>query len=338
MGVASREGDVAVGLDIGGTKVLGIAVELRSGTVLAERRVPTPRGEPEVVEALGEVVDALAGACGRRLRAVGVGAAGLVDTHGVLRYGPNLPGVVDLDLVGLLGARTGLPVAVDNDATAATVAEHRLGAAREVTDALYVALGTGIGGGLVLDGAIRRGAHGFGGELGHVVVDPDGPVCGCGRRGCWERLASGSALGEQARAAVQAGRGQALLDAASTTRAAEVSGEHAVAAAAAGHPEGLAVMQGFARWVALGLAGFVNALDPAVVVIGGGVVEAGPVLMDPLRTAVADLLVGARHRPVVPIVPAVFGEHAAAVGAALLGADALAPGTGSATPGSPAQR
>ncbi|QGG95574.1 ROK family protein [Actinomarinicola tropica] len=318
-------GDAAVGLDIGGTKILGLAVDLGSGEVLAERRVPTPQGRAEVADALGTVVDALAEGSGRPIRAVGVGAAGLVDTSGVLRYGPNLPGVVDLDLVGLLGDRLGLPVAVDNDATAATVAEHRLGAARGVDDALYVALGTGIGGGIVLDGALRRGAHGFGGELGHVVIDPDGPLCGCGRQGCWERLASGSALGEQAREAVLDGRGAGILAAAGAERADDVTGEHAVAAAAAGDPEGLAVMAAFARWVALGLAGFVNALDPSVVVIGGGVVEAGPVLLDPLRSAVADLIIGSSHRPPVPVLPAVFGEHAAAVGAALLAADALRP-------------
>lgn len=322
---ASEVGEAAVGLDIGGTKVLGLAVDLSTGAILAERRIPTPKGQLEVVEGLSSLVDLLGSDAGRPLRAVGVGAAGLVDTSGVLRYGPNLPGVVDLDLVDVLGSRTGLPVAVDNDATAATVAEHRLGAARDVADALYVALGTGIGGGIVLDGALRRGANGFGGELGHTVIDPDGPLCGCGRHGCWERMASGSALGEQARAAVAAGRGDGILAAAGVLDVALVSGEHAVAAAAAGDPGGLDVMDRFARWIALGLSGLINALDPAVVVIGGGVVEAGTVLMQPLRAAVAELVVGARHRPPVPIVPAVFGEHAGAVGAALLAADAVAP-------------
>src|SRR5688572_19238691 len=134
-------GQTAFGLDIGGTKILGLAVELSSGRVLAEHRVPTPTGESEVTDALAGLVATLADASGRAPAAVGVGAAGLVDVTGVLRYSPNLPGVVDLDVVGELGRRTGVPVAVDNDATAATVAEHRLGAARHVDDAIYVALG-----------------------------------------------------------------------------------------------------------------------------------------------------------------------------------------------------
>lgn len=326
-------GQTAFGLDIGGTKILGLAVELSSGRVLAEHRVPTPTGESEVTDALAGLVATLADASGRAPAAVGVGAAGLVDVTGVLRYSPNLPGVVDLDVVGELGRRTGVPVAVDNDATAATVAEHRLGAARHVDDAIYVALGTGIGGGVVLDGSIRRGAHGFGGEFGHMIIVPDGPLCGCGQKGCWERLASGSALGEQARAAVAAGSAPGIAAAArvGTDGVVEVSGEHAVAAAADGDPGARAVVAAYARWVALGIAGLVNALDPAVVVIGGGVVEAGDVLMSPLRSAVADLLLGSAHRPPVPVEPAVFGEHAAAVGAALIAADHIdvaAGGTG----------
>ncbi|MBK5224337.1 MAG: ROK family protein [Acidimicrobiia bacterium] len=312
---------MAVGLDIGGTKVLGLAIDVESGAVLAEHRVLTPDGGTAVMSALTGVVDDLQRRAGRRAEAVGVGAAGLVDSSGVLRMGPNLPGVIDLDLVGGLHRHAGVPVVVDNDATAATVAEHRLGAARGATDAIYVALGTGIGGGVILDGAIRRGANGFGGEFGHMVIDPTGPRCGCGQVGCWEQRASGSALGDLARAAVDEGRAPGL--AALVGPGDAVSGEQAVAAAAAGDPAGLAVLDEFARWVALGLAALVNALDPAVVVIGGGVVEAGAVLMTPLRRQFTAFLMGAEHRPAVPVVPAHFGEHAAAVGAALLAADAI---------------
>ena len=309
----------ALGLDIGGTKVLGLAVDVATGTVVAEHRVPTPSGSDALIDVLVGVVEVLGASSGGVARSVGVGAAGLVDGAGVLRFGPNLPGVVGLDLVGRLEQRLGLPVAVDNDATAAAVAEHRLGAARGVADAVYVALGTGIGGGIVLGGEIRRGAHGFAGELGHMVIDPGGPLCGCGQRGCWEQLASGSALGELARGAVADGRGEGILRHAAG--AGVVEGEHAVAAASEGDPGGLAVLDEFARWVAVGLASLVNLLDPAVIVIGGGVVEAGDLLMRPVRAAFGELVVGAAHRPEVPIVPAAFGEHAAAVGAALIGAE-----------------
>lgn len=321
-------GEVSIGLDVGGTKVLGLVVDPADGTVLAEHRVPTPAGGAELLAVLVDLSRRLGSDTGLVASAVGVGAAGLVDAAGVLRYGPNLPGIVDLDLAGELTSRLGVPVRVDNDATAGTVAEHRLGAARTFDDAVYVALGTGIGGGLVVGGDVRRGANGFGGEIGHMVVDPRGPRCPCGLTGCWERRASGSALGDQARAAVAAGEapGIAAIAAASGADPTSVSGEHAVAAAAAGDVGGVAVLAGFARWIAVGLAGLVNALDPAVVVVGGGVVEAGDVLMRPLRAAVDELLVGAAHRPRVEIVPAHFGEHAVAVGAALLAAETAATG------------
>jgi glucokinase len=316
----ARDAALAVGLDIGGTKILGVAVDLGTGTRLAEQKVATPTGRDEVVEALGHVVDALAAEVGRRPVGVGIGAAGLVDVDGVLRYGPNLPGVVDLDLRGALHERTGVAVVVDNDATTATVAEHRLGAARGVADVVYVALGTGIGGGIVLDGAVRRGAHGFGGELGHMMIDRSGPLCACGRRGCWEAIASGTALGRLARRAVDDGRAPGVLAAAGGVADA-VGGEQAVAAAAEGDPGAQAVLEEYAGAVAVGIVSLVNALDPAVVVIGGGVVEAGDLLMSPLREIVHSQVMGATHRPFVPVVPAAFGGRSAAIGAAVMAGD-----------------
>jgi glucokinase len=304
----------AVGLDIGGTKVLGLAVDPTTGVVLDERREATPDGAEALVELLGDVATALVPP-GEVLAAAGVGIAGLVDTQGVLRYSPNLPGIVDLDLAGRLGDRLGVTVVVDNDATSATVAEHRHGAGVGVDDLVYVALGTGIGGGLVLDGEVRRGAHGFGGEFGHMVVDPDGPVCACGRRGCWERFASGNALGELARERAGAGVAPGIL-ALAGGRVDAVTGEHAVAAAATGDDAALAVLEAFGDAVALGISALVASLDPSMVVVGGGVVDAGDLVMDPIRAAVARRIMGGAHRPAVPVVPAAFGGRSAAIGAA----------------------
>jgi glucokinase len=281
---------------------------------------PTPAGGDEIVEELGRVVTALAEQVGGSPVGVGVGAAGLVDVDGVLRYGPNLPGIVDLDLRGALRVRTNLLVTVDNDATAATVAEHRFGAGRGVADMVYVALGTGIGGGIVLDGKVRRGAHGFGGEIGHMVVDTDGPACACGRRGCWEAVASGNALGALARRVVTEGRAPGVLAAAGGDIA-QVGGEEAVAAAAEGDPGGRIILEEYARAVALGVISLVNALDPAVVVIGGGVVDGGDPVMVPLREAVRHHVMGVTHRPFVPVLPAAFGGHSAAIGAAVMAGD-----------------
>ncbi|MGY6500243.1 MAG: ROK family protein [Acidimicrobiales bacterium] len=309
------------GLDIGGTKIAGVVVDDPSGTVTAVDRVETPATGADLVAAMHGLIGSLADRSGTDPLSVGVGIAGLIDADGVMRYGPNLPGVIDLDVAGELSPLTGTPVLVDNDATCGALAEHAVGAARGIDQAVVVALGTGIGGGVVLDGRLRRGAHRMAGEIGHLLVDPAGPLCGCGQRGCWEQFASGNALGRQARDAARAGRADALV-AAVGGRIDDVAGEHVAAAAADGDPGALQVLDGFARWVAVGLSGLVNILDPEIIVIGGGLVEMGDLLLDPVRHHLDGLCVGAGHRPVVPVVPAVLGEHAAAIGAALLGAEA----------------
>ncbi|MGH9282337.1 MAG: ROK family protein, partial [Acidimicrobiales bacterium] len=180
----------AVGIDVGGTKCLGVALD-GAGAVVAEHRVPTPDGPAELLVVLVDLVEALEPAA-----AVGVGLPGLVTIDGVLVLAPNLPGAADLDVQASLRARwPEAAIRVDNDATCAGWAEARVGAARGCSDAILVTLGTGIGGGIVSAGRVLRGAHGFAGELGHMVVDPNGPPCPCGQRGCWERFASGRGLG-----------------------------------------------------------------------------------------------------------------------------------------------
>jgi glucokinase len=309
---------VRFGVDLGGTKLFGVAVDPESGHIVAEHRAETPLGGPEIVDTLERVVTTLETATGTDADCVGIGAAGLVDEHGVLRFGPNLPGVIDLDLPGELGRRLGARVVVDNDVTCSAVAEHRLGAARGIENAVVVALGTGIGGAVIADGAIRRGAHHMAGEFGHLLVDPGGPPCGCGRNGCWEQFASGSALGRLARTWARSGRLPQVLHRAGGSVDA-VESEHLTAAALVGDPEALAALDEFGRWVAVGLAGLVNVLDPELVVIGGGLVTTGDALLDPIREHLGRLVVGAGHRPVVPVLPATAGPASAAVGAALLG-------------------
>lgn len=196
----------------------------------------------------------------------------------------------------LAGAR----VRVENDASCAAWGEYAFGSARGARTALVVTQGTGIGGGIVHDGRLFRGAHGFGGEIGHMVVDPDGPPCPCGKRGCWERYASGSALGAMGSEAF--GR--------------KVRGEEVTAAAAGGDAAAIDVLAKFGWWVALGLANLTELIDPDVVVLGGGLVEAGELLLGPTREAFAQLVQGWAHRPAVEIVPAALGERAGAIGAA----------------------
>jgi glucokinase len=239
---------------------------------------------------------------------------GLVDRGGVVRSAPHLP-LAEFALADELAGRLGVPVVVDNDATCAAWAEWRLGAARDRSDVVVVTLGTGIGAGIVSGGRLMRGAHGFAGEVGHMIVDPDGPPCPCGQRGCWERFASGSALGAAARKAAAAGELPRVVDLAGGDAAA-VQGEHLTAAAADGDGPALEVLGRFAWWLGLGLANLANAFDPEAFVMGGGVLEAGPLLLPPTRDAFAALVEAADHRPEVPIVLAELGDRAGAIGAA----------------------
>jgi glucokinase len=305
-----------LGLDVGGTKVLGVVLE-DDGTVVAEHREPTRRDAPGLLERLQAVATALRGQV-PDLVAVGVGLPGLVDRAGTLRFAPNLPGIVEVPVGPVLAEALGLPVRADNDATCAAWAEHQLGAAAGTDTSLLVTLGTGIGGGIVVDGRLVRGANGFAGEVGHMVVDDGGIPCACGRRGCWERYASGSALGHQARTLVAGGGGARLVELAGGDPEA-VTGEHVTAAAAEGDPDASAVLDGFADWFALGLANLIHAFDPSRCVIGGGLVAAGDVVFDPIRTALSEVrLVAPEHRPPVEVVPATLGARAGAIGAALV--------------------
>ena len=183
----------AGGIDVGGTKVLGVVLDDEHRVVRVERAA-TPRGAEALVQVLAQVAVAL-GPVAR----LGVGAAGLVTRDGVLRAGPNLPGITELRLRDELADRLGRDVMVDNDATCACYAEWQLGAGRGAHDLALITLGTGIGAGFVVGGELQRGAQGFAGEPGHMIVDPNGRLCVCGQRGCWERYASGSGLADVAR-------------------------------------------------------------------------------------------------------------------------------------------
>ena len=282
-----------------------------AGAVLREARLSTPAGTDALLDVLDAVALALA-----PYDSFGVGAAGLVSTDGVWRAAPNVTGVWDFPLEARLTARLGHPVAVDNDATCATLAEWQAGAAFGASDVVLVTLGTGIGGGIVSGGRLVRGANGFAGEPGHVVVDPNGPPCVCGRRGCWDRYASGSGLARLAREAATGGRLARVVARAGDAEA--VRGEHVQFAAREGDHEALVVIDQWAWWVALGLVNLANLLDPEVVVMGGGLTGAVDLVLAPVRRHFADLLYAPTHRRHPRIEMAALGEQAGAIGAALL--------------------
>jgi glucokinase len=316
---------VAYGIDIGGTKVLGVALD-RADQVVAEARVPTPRGAARITA--GDVADAVATVVAELTTAlegrsmgdpapVGVGAPGMVDRNGHLRFAPNLPEAQGVDWAELIGARLdGHTVVVENDANFAVLAEYRLGAARGYRHVLMVTLGTGIGGGIVVDGRLEVGSAGFAGEIGHMVVDPAGPPCPCGRRGCWERFASGAGLGVRAREAALAGRLVEVVKIAGGDPE-SVRGEDVSAAAAAGDPDARRVIEEVGWWLGFGLANLACVLDPECFVLGGGLVRAGDLLLDSARSTFAELVEGGNRRPGAAIVPAAFDERAGAVGGAL---------------------
>jgi glucokinase len=305
----------SVGVDIGGTKMLGVVLD--AGRVITARKVPTP---PEAGALLDELAALIAGLTAGTPGAVGIGAPGMVDEAGVLRGSAHLPNLVEVALAEEVSRRLGgARVRVGNDATCAGWAEQVMGASRGIGDALMVTLGTGIGGGIVAGGRLLGGANGYAGEIGHMIVERHGPPCPCGQRGCWERMASGSGLGRLGRDWAVAGRAPALVALAGGDPEG-VRGEHVTVAARAGDAAAEALMAELGWWLALGLANLANVLDPGIIVIGGGLVEAGEVLMAPARRSFVALVERYSARRGLRLEAAALGEQAGAIGAALLGA------------------
>lgn len=300
----------AVGIDVGGTKCRGVALD-DDGMIVADRRVATPQDPDELVAVLARMASDLGAD-----ESLGVGVPGLVDTDGVLLAAPNVTAVKMLPLRERLQRATGLRVAVDNDNTVACLAEWRLGAARGLDDVVLVGLGTGIGGGIVSGGHLQRGAHGFAGEAGHMIVERDGRPCPCGQRGCWERYASGQALAVHAREAAQAGRLERVTRLVGSIE--DIRGEDVTAAALAGDDDARDVVTTFAGWVALGLVNLANVLDPGMIVLAGGLSEHGELFLEPIRREFAATLFAGAARSRPDITFAELGPAAGAIGAALL--------------------
>jgi glucokinase len=321
-------GLAALGIDIGGTKVAGGAVA-PDGTVLDTARRATPGSSvSETEDAIAAVVEELAGRHGAPVVGVGVGAAGWFDRTGdTVLFSPHLAWR-NSTLRKDLQARLQRPLWVGNDADAAAWAEYRYGAARGATLALMITLGTGIGGGLVIDGRLQRGAHGVAGEWGHMRVVPDGRLCACGNRGCWEQYASGTALGQTARevAATSPAAAAGLLERVDG-RAELLTGEHVAQAAHDGDPLALELVTDVGTWLGQGIADLAAVLDPEVVVIGGGVSVLDEMVLGPARTRLTRALPGRGFRPGPRVVVAELGAQAGLVGAADLVRVAVADGT-----------
>ena len=308
-------GPLAIGVDVGGTRVSALLVDCEGGGEILDRSAAgTPATDAALtVETIVSVARELSEGHGE-VAAIGIGAAGLVDIDGGVRFAPNIAWR-DVPLAARVAGALGIPTRADNDATAAAWGEFRFGAGRGSDDMLLVTVGTGIGGGIVAGGQLFRGAHGFGAEIGHIIVEPGGPRCGCGNLGCWEAVAAGRAIDRLGRAAAVEHPRSILADLAGGD-AERVTGAHVATAARRGDPIAVHIMEEVGRRLGEGIAGLVNVLDPDLVVIGGGAIEAADLLLGPARAAFRDAVMAPDHRPEVPIVPAALGNDAGAVGAA----------------------
>lgn len=325
-----RRDGVAVGIDIGGTKVAGGLVDVR-GRVLGHARRDTPSMDPRAVEdTIAEVVEDLVAdaeelAEGQEVVAVGIGAAGFVDEQrAMVLFAPHLAWRRE-PLMDAVARRVRRPVAVENDANAAAWAEWRFGAGRGESRLVCVTLGTGIGGGIVNDGRVERGRFGVAAEFGHMVVVPGGHRCECGNRGCWEQYASGNALGREAREMARAGSPVAhgLLERAGGDARA-ILGPVVTQAARDGDPAAVELLEEVGRWLGSGLANLAAAVDPGTFVIGGGLSDADELLLGPARETFRRSLTGRGYRPLASIVRAGLGPEAGLVGAADLARESVA--------------
>ena len=304
---------LAVGVDVGGTKIAAGVVD-ESGAIVDQTRVPTPKDDPAGLRAtIAELAGELAGR--HDVMAVGIGAAGFVNAERTALFFSAHVGWGTEPVTDILQDSLGMPVTVENDGNAAAWAEYVYGAGQGVPDQLMVALGTGIGGGLILGGEIYRGGHGVAGEIGHLGLVPQGRLCECGRQGCFEEYASGSALQRMAREAAADGSAPALLGAAGGDPAA-VSGAQVTELAEAGEAEALELFEKLAQPLGIGLSTLVSILDPTIVVLGGGVSDAGDLLLAPTRTALDRELSGRGHRPPPELRLAALGNDAGLIGAA----------------------
>ncbi|KGN33195.1 glucokinase [Knoellia sinensis KCTC 19936] len=309
---------LAIGIDIGGTKVAGGLVDER-GEILARARRDTPHRSkrPKVVEdTIVDVVEELRSE-GHDVSAVGIGAAGFVAAdRATVVFAPHLSWR-DEPLRDALSKRIDLPIVVDNDANAACWAEWRFGAAQDDSDVVMVNLGTGIGGAILLHGELYRGRFGIAGEFGHMQVVPEGQRCECGNRGCWEQYASGNALVREARAMILA-NSPVATDLASRVdgRADELTGPIVTEAARDGDPTSTELLAEIGHWLGIGIANLAAAFDPGTFVIGGGVSAAGELLLGPARDTFRRRLTGRGYRPEARIVAAKLGNEAGLIGAA----------------------
>lgn len=314
--VAQVPRECVIGVDIGGTNLLAGAIDERLGVHHRVRRSVAGLELPALLDTITSAVEEARDAAGGEVDAIGFGIPCLIDEErGLAASSVHLP-IAGLAFAEVMAERLGLPAYVDNDANLALLAEHRHGAARHERVALMLTLGTGVGGAILVGGELYRGAQGAAGELGHMIVDPDGPACGpgCPGRGCLESRVSGTALAREARAAAAREPASALGRAIAAGR--EIGGPLVTELAHDGDRTARAVLDELGEWLGIGLVSLVNIFNPDVVVVGGGVIGAGELILEPARRVLARraLALPAEH---VAVRPARFGAESGMLGAAV---------------------
>ncbi len=303
----------AIGVDVGGTKIAA-AVVSAEGEILNEVRYPTQAVPPNrlvgtIAGAITEVRD------GFEVGGVCLAVPGLIMASvNTVIFSPNLHEIENIRLDEEIGGRTGMRVTVENDANAAAWGEFRYGAGKDVEHQVFITLGTGVGGGVITHGVLLRGAQGAGGELGHVTLDPEGPLCGCGNRGCLEAVASGTAIQRRAREFAN-DRPTSALGRLAIQR--QVLGEDVTRLAEEGDEAAVSVLEETGRWLGIGVAGFVNIFNPEVVAVGGGASRAGEFILGPARREVK-LRARSPSRDLAEIKEATLGPASGVLGAAAL--------------------
>jgi glucokinase len=315
--------DVALGIDVGGTKALALLVR-RDGRVLDSLQAPTPHDDSlgagvATAHVLSDLVRQLSSRNDLDVRSipVGIGLPGMMQRDGRLAFSPNLQSAAGAD-TGVYVAKEleNATVFSENDADCAALSEHEWGAARGVDDFVMVTLGTGIGGGIFADGALLRGKNGFAGEIGHMVVQARGIACPCGGMGCWERYVSGSALRRLAREAAKDGRFSSLAQ--QKGNAHTIEPEDVMNAAREGHDDAIDLVKQISWWLAVGLANLIAILDAGHFIIGGGLSEVSDLYLPYTREYLRDLVEGYESRPNITVSGSAFGPHSGAMGAALV--------------------
>ena len=306
----------AIGVDVGGTKIAA-AVVSAAGEILNEVRYPTQAIPPDrLVQTIARAITEAKG--GYEVGGACVAVPGLVmSTENKVIFAPNLHEIENIRLDEELGGRTGMAVAVENDANAAAWGEFCYGAGKDVDHQIFITLGTGVGGGVISHGVLLRGVQGAGGELGHIVLQPGGPLCGCGNHGCLEALASGTAIQRRAREVANE-RPDSALGRLAIER--QILGEDVSRLAAEGDEAASQVLHETGVWLGTGLAGFVNIFNPEVIAVGGGASRAGEFLLEPARKEVY-LKARSPSRDLVEIKEATLGPESGVLGAAALARD-----------------